>query len=65
MTYDSGAGPLPSGGSVDVINGKKPLPMNLMAGYANMLSVDKCVLKLGHRKPKEVVPVSVEIEWPG
>lgn len=47
--YDSEPDYLASGGSVvrDVLNGKKPVPMQLMTGYSDSLRVDKCRFKLG------------------
>jgi Cu/Ag efflux protein CusF len=43
---------LGSGEMIDVINGKKPIPMHLLSGYANSLCVDKCNFKLGTKKPR-------------
>lgn len=38
-------------GQRDVINGKQPLPMQLLLGYANALRVEKSSLQLNFKKP--------------
>ena len=44
VAYDGEAGG--SGGELDIINGKKPIPMQLLAGDKDSLRVDKCKFRL-------------------
>ncbi len=45
VAYDGVAGG--SGGELDIVNGKKPIPMQLLTGYEDSLRVDKCKFKRG------------------
>ena len=45
VAYDGEVGG--SGGELDIVNGKKPIPMQLLAGYEDSLRVDKCKFKRG------------------
>jgi len=54
-----------SGGEIDVINGKKPAPLQLLSGCEDSLRVDKCIFKLGSRKPgtdKLVIKGAIAVE---
>jgi GLUG motif-containing protein len=42
---------LGSGGQLDTINGKDPIPIQFMMGHDDVLRVDKCKFKQGLKKP--------------
>lgn len=51
IAYDSVDKIEGSGGQIDVINGRGHVPMQLLMNYQDSLRVDKCVFRLGRRKP--------------
>ncbi len=57
--YDRGV--LGSGGGVDVINGKKSMPVELMSGVEDVLTVDKVKFKAGKKAGTDSLSVQGQI----
>ena len=59
IAYDNDA--LASGGDIDVINGSKPMPISLMSGVADVLTVDKFKYKPGKKENTDSLSIQGQI----